>query len=114
MPESFQSSHTPFLNKLLNFRLRKYVSDLRSKKYDASILKQRVLSEVHHLLVSSYGMPPANFNFEYIDQSGVYHLYKDLTPLAFYENHVGLNLSDYLSIIHAPTQDKPFLSNLYG
>ena len=31
-----------------------------------------------------------------------------LTPKAFYEKYVGLNLNDYISIINAPTADKPY------
>ncbi len=31
-----------------------------------------------------------------------------MTPQAFYEKYVGLKLSDYVSIINAPTTDKPY------
>ena len=32
----------------------------------------------------------------------------DLTPHTFYEKYIGIDLSDYVSLIHAPTADKPY------
>ena len=33
---------------------------------------------------------------------------QNLTPQTFFEKYVGVNLHDYVSIINAPTEDKPF------
>ncbi|MGC3161656.1 C1 family peptidase, partial [Enterococcus faecalis] len=32
----------------------------------------------------------------------------NLTPQTFFEKYVGVNLHEYVSIINAPTEDKPF------
>ena len=31
-----------------------------------------------------------------------------LTPKKFYAKYIGLNLNDYISLINAPTADKPY------
>ena len=38
----------------------------------------------------------------------MYHYEENLTPQTFYEKYVGLNLADYISVINAPTGDKPY------
>ena len=37
-----------------------------------------------------------------------YQSEKNITPQAFFEKYVGLKLSDYVSVINAPTADKPY------
>ncbi|MCP6717163.1 aminopeptidase, partial [Klebsiella pneumoniae] len=37
-----------------------------------------------------------------------YHIDQNLTPQSFFEKYVGWNLDDYVSIINAPTDDKPY------
>ena len=73
MPETYQSSHTMNLNRLLNLRVRKFVADskrLHAKKKDADIpaLKEACLQECYNLLCSSFGVPPQSFTFEYVDK----------------------------------------------
>lgn len=54
------------------------------------------------------GLPPRHFDFAYRDKDDHYHVEKGLTPQAFYDKFVGLKLSDYVSVINAPTADKPY------
>ena len=54
------------------------------------------------------GLPPRHFDFAYRDKDDHYQSEKKITPRAFYKKYVGLNLSDYVSIINAPTADKPY------
>ena len=35
-------------------------------------------------------------------------LHQGLTPKSFFEKYVGVDLSDYVSLINAPTEDKPY------
>jgi len=67
-----------------------------------------MLGKIYAFLCVCYGEPPERFDFEYTDKDHVYHLDKDLTPKTFQERYIDMKLSDYVSIIHAPTQDKPF------
>jgi bleomycin hydrolase len=43
-----------------------------------------------------------------VDKNKEYHIVKDILPLEFYNNYVGDVLKNYVSIINAPTEDKPF------
>ena len=54
-------------------------------------------------------MKPSNGFFEVQSQLNKdYHINKDITPIEFLENYIGIELNDYVSIIHSPTDDKPF------
>ena len=54
------------------------------------------------------GLPPRQFDFAYRDKDDNYQSEKNITPQAFFEKYVGLKLSDYVSVINAPTADKPY------
>ena len=112
-PETNTSSATRDTNQLINFSLRKFASDAKalfeSKGIEAvKKLKKTVLKKIYFLLVSAYGLPPEKFNFEYTDADGKYHIVNGLTPLSFKEKYIGDRLNDFVSIINAPTKDKPF------
>ena len=48
------------------------------------------------------------FDFEYRDKDKQFHRECGLTPKEFYAKYIGLNLNDYISLINAPTADKPY------
>ncbi|EOB3443762.1 aminopeptidase C [Enterococcus faecalis] len=114
MPESSNSSNSRDLNNYLNKKLRKDATILRSLiEKDASAEevqknKEAMLQEIYNFLAISLGTPPETFDFEYRDEEKNYHLDQNLTPQTFFEKYVGVNLHDYVSIINAPTEDKPF------
>ena len=70
--------------------------------------KETLLQEIFNFLAMSLGLPPRKFDFAYRDKDGNYHREADLTPQAFYQKYVDLKLDDYVSIINAPTADKPY------
>ncbi|WHA08643.1 C1 family peptidase [Enterococcus montenegrensis] len=114
MPESSNSSNSRDLNNYLNKKLRKDAVTLRNlvaQGKDAAEIKsvkEKMLEEVYNFLAISLGNPPETFDFEYRDEEKNYHLDQNLTPQSFYEKYVGVNLNDYVSIINAPTADKPY------
>ncbi|EFR44084.1 aminopeptidase C [Streptococcus pseudoporcinus LQ 940-04] len=113
-PESVSSSNSKELNEILNKLLRQDAQILReciSSGLDAQAIqakKEALLQEIFNFLAMNLGLPPKTFDFAYRDKDNQYHSEKDITPLEFYQKYVGLNLSDYVSIINAPTADKPF------
>ncbi len=114
MEETKSSSGTRFKNQIINVRLRKYAADARALKAQGKTdaiegLKQTALDELHTFLSTNFGTPPSTFDFEYVDKEDVYHIKKNLTPKAFYLEAVGDILKDYVSIINAPTKDKPYM-----
>lgn len=113
MIETSSSSGTHFMNQLINVKLRQYAANARRLKNegsekDISKLKQQSLDEFYTLLVTNFGNPPKAFDFEYVTDDK-YNVIKNLTPESFYKDHVGDILKDYVSIIHAPTKDKPYM-----
>ena len=113
-PESVSSSNSRELNQLLNKLLRQNAQILRelalSGADEASLQakKEELLQEIFNFLAMSLGLPPRKFDFAYRDKDGNYHSEADLTPQAFYQKYVDLKLDDYVSIINAPTVDKPY------
>lgn len=114
MPETFQSSKSADLNQLLNSKLRSNALRLRTmveegkSTTEIEATKTEMLQEIYQLLTFSLGTPPTNFDFEYRNSDNEFHRELAITPQAFFEKYVGLDLDDYISVIHAPTADKPF------
>ena len=114
MPETAQSSSTGQLNMLLNRFLRRETPVLRKMVADGEsaeaiqAAKNDMLDKVYSFLVSCYGPSPKTFSFEYVDKDKKYHIEKGYTPKSFFDKFVGNRLDDYVSLIHAPTADKPY------
>lgn len=114
MPEGYQSGNTGGMNTLLNAFLKECAARLRELKRSGAAeasLQQRknaMLAKIYSYLCVCYGEPPERFDFEYTDKEHGYHLDPKLTPKSFFERYIGTELSDYVSVIHAPTADKPF------
>ena len=126
--ETFQSSNTAMVNKILNQNLKACAVKLRNMVADNAgeselqSVKNSFLSKIYNYLASCYGEPPKTFDFEYVDKDDNYHIEKNYTPLSFAEKYVGDLLDNVVSVIHAPTEDKPyhqtftirFLGNVVG
>ncbi|MFT8871561.1 MAG: C1 family peptidase [Sporolactobacillus sp.] len=112
MPETYQSSHTMELNALLNEKLREDAAALRAAVHagaDVQAEKENMLAAVYRVLALSLGEPPMAFDFEYREEDKkTFHRELAITPQQFYKKYVSIDLDDYVSIINAPTADKPF------
>ncbi|WP_430611174.1 C1 family peptidase [Enterococcus sp. DIV0876] len=114
MPESSNSSNSRDLNSYLNKKLRKDAVALRKlvetgqTEAEIKTAKEAMLQDVYNFLATSLGTPPETFDFEYRDEDKNYHIDRDLTPQSFYDKYVGVDLDEYVSIINAPTADKPY------
>ncbi|NQT65161.1 MAG: C1 family peptidase [FCB group bacterium] len=114
MPETFASSNSARMNHILTLKLRGYASILREDHQTGKTLeklkddKKEMLSEFYRLVTMFLGIPPKSFTFEYTDKDKKFHRDLKITPKEFYAKYVDLNLNDYISIINAPTKDKPF------
>jgi len=60
------------------------------------------------MLCIALGTPPKSFTFEARSKEDQFVRDTDITPLEFYEKYVGWSLGDYVSLINAPTADKPY------
>ena len=113
-PESISSSNSRELNQYLNKLLRQdaqILRDLVTNGTDTAAVqakKEDLLQEIFNFLAMSLGLPPRTFDFSYRDKDNNFHSESGLTPQAFYKKYVNLQLDDYVSIINAPTADKPY------
>ena len=113
-PESVSSSNSRELNQYLNKLLRQDAQILREAvaagvgAEGIRAQKEALLQEIFNFLAVNLGLPPRTFDFAYRDKDNNYHSDKNITPQEFFKKYVGLNLLDYVSVINAPTADKPY------
>ena len=102
------------MNHILTLKLRESASKLRNDYQNGKSiellreLKKKMVTEFYRLLTIFLGIPPKEFTFEYTDKDKKFHRDLNITPKEFYTKYVGINLKDFVSIINAPTKDKPF------
>ena len=113
-PESISSSNSRELNQILNKLLRQDAQILRelaakgAESAELQAKKEELLQEVFNFLAMNLGLPPRQFDFSYRDKDNNFHSESGLTPQVFFKKYVDLKLDDYVSIINAPTADKPY------
>ena len=114
MPETENSNNSDPMNALFVTKLREYAKVLRDmNEHGASTTELRekkgeLMEEFYKMLCINLGVPPETFPWEWRDKNGNFHRRGNITPLEFYREYVGLDLDDLVSLINAPTKDKPF------
>lgn len=115
MPESFHSSNSGRMNALLSRKLRRDGVALRRLKAAGSssaeihAKKEEMVSEFYGLLCSFLGEPPRTFDFTYRDKDNNYFRDAGLTPVTFFRKYWDAAFLDrFVSVINAPTDDKPY------
>jgi bleomycin hydrolase len=128
MGESKSSSETRTMDGLLTTKLRGFACELREAAKDGAdeeklyAMKGDMIATVYRMLSISLGKPPVSFTFETRDKDDKFIRIKDITPQQFYKEYVSMDLDRYISLINAPTADKPydkmytvrFLGNVVG
>jgi bleomycin hydrolase len=114
MPETANSSNSDPMNALLASKLREYAKVLREMSEQGASATQlrekkgELMEEFYKLLCINLGVPPETFCWEWRDKDGLFHRRGNITPVEFYNEYVGIELDDLVSLINAPTKDKPF------
>tara|TARA_A100001011_G_scaffold11429_1_gene12515 strand:+ start:609 stop:1952 length:1344 start_codon:yes stop_codon:yes gene_type:complete len=114
MPETYQSSRSMRMNRMITRKLREFAKDLRTSiknkinENDLYNSKSNMLSTVYKMLVIHLGEPPKNFTWQVRDKKKKFLRYENLTPQDFFRNHVGLELSDLVCLINCPMSDKEY------
>ena len=114
MPETYQSSRSMRMNRMITRKLREFAKDLRHSiknkinEKDLYNLKSNMLSTVYKMLVIHLGEPPKNFTWQVRDKKKKFLRYENLTPQDFFRDHVGLKLSDLVCLINCPMSDKEY------
>ena len=114
MPETACSSKTSEMGDYLTEKLRQCACTLRNAhnagKSAAELekMKESMMEDVYRLLCICLGKPPLKFDFEVRTKDDKYITDYGITPKEFYDKHIGIDLDDYVSLINATTDDKPF------
>ena len=114
MPETECSSNTHEMDTYLTRYLRSAAKRLRETAAAGESLeslremKKEMMEDVYTLLVTCLGQPPVSFEARLRDKDDNLVLSGTFTPQEFFAETVDMNLDDYISIISAPTADKPF------
>ncbi|NLZ70026.1 MAG: C1 family peptidase [Clostridiaceae bacterium] len=114
MPETFHSSNSGMMVYQLTYRLRAQAKQLRDAhnagagKDELNKMKTEFLYDIYAILVKALGQPPTRFTYTYRDKDDKFHRMSDITPQEFFAQAVGWNLADKVSLINAPTADKPY------
>ena len=114
MPESFQSSQSGRMNRMITRKLRENAKKLRDFKQhgvgndELQAMKIEMLEVIFRLLVIHLGTPPSSFDWQVRDKDNNFHRFENLTPISFYRDHVGLDLNDYVCLINCPMSDKKY------
>lgn len=114
MPETFHSANTAVMNKVLTSKLREFASVLREGHQDGETLealtakKEDMLYFIYNVLVKALGEIPETFTYDYRDKDNEFHRIADITPQEFFKKYVGWDLPNLVSLLNAPTADKPY------
>jgi bleomycin hydrolase len=115
MDESFQTSESAAMNRLLDTKLREDALALREMVKKGKTTKEiqskkaELLEEIHRILSINIGLPPEKFDYEYKDKDGNFHRIEGITPLEFYKEFVEMPIDGMVSVINCPTPDKDFM-----
>lgn len=114
MPESFQSSASRTMNTMITRKLREFALKIRTLIKDGLSSdeirnnKEEMMGEVYKMLSIHLGTPPKVFDWKIRDKKNKLVYDNKLTPIKFFDKHVGLNLSDYVCLINCPMADKDY------
>ena len=115
MPETYNSSNTAEINKILKRVLRNFAYILRTNYKNGTSLdkieeqKLDMVEKIYGILCTAFGKPPVKFDFEYTNKKDEFYRDSNITPMEFYDKYIkDLNLDDYISIINAPNEDRPY------
>ena len=107
MPETENSSKSKMMNKALETMVRQYAVELRAmhqagkKIVELRTRKMEMLKNVYRLLVLHLGLPPDEFTWRYEDKDKNI-VEKKYTPVQFYQEAVGFDLNQYVTILDYP------------
>ena len=114
MPESYSSSKSMRMNRMITRKLREDAIVLRDMKMkqasDSDIFteKKQMLEKIYKMLTIHLGNPPKNFDWQTRDKKKKFLRITNLNPNSFYNDHIGLKLDEYVCLINCPMSDKQY------
>ena len=114
MPESYQSSKSLRMNRMITRKLREFAKIIREAKQNLvsnanlRTMKTTMLKTIYRMLSIHLGTPPESFTWQIRNKKNKFHRFENLTPIQFFNDHIGLNLEDYVCLINCPMSDKTY------
>ena len=114
MPESYQSSKSLRMNRMITRKLREFAKVIRETKQnlvsntDLRAMKTSMLKTVYRMLTIHLGTPPESFSWKIRNKKNEFHRFENLTPIQFFNEHVKFNLDEYICLINCPMPDKAY------
>ena len=114
MPETHCSSNTGDMDAFLTRHLRagaKTLRDMIADGADKDALEEKqadLLEQFYRILAICLGEPPVSFEARIRDKDDKLIVSGTFTPTQFFNEFVDMNLDDFISVINAPTSDKPY------
>lgn len=114
MPETYNSSNSTEMNNVVTEKLRADACQLRQAHEEGKsmeelrAMKEEMMKIIYNMLCICLGVPPKTVDLEVRDKDDNFIRDTGLTPKEFYAKYVKLDLADYISLINAPTSDKPY------
>lgn len=110
MPENYTANNTSKFTSFVKRKLREDGLLLREGKHkvaDLQAMKEKMLGEIYHMLVLGLGEPVSEFTWAPTGPDGNYtRTPKTYTPLLFYKEMVGENLTDdYVMLMNDPSRE---------
>ena len=107
MPETYSSSNSGHVNRVLSIRLKQAAVRIRSEKNPARVaaLKQQALKDVYKILAINFGIPPKSFTWRYENTDKKLVQLGHQTPQQFFNENVGDRLESYYALYSIPTLD---------
>tara|TARA_Y100001970_G_scaffold212195_1_gene259115 strand:+ start:36 stop:863 length:828 start_codon:yes stop_codon:yes gene_type:complete len=102
------------MNKLITRKLRENAMILRKNLSkgalddDIQSLKKDMLQEIYKMLTIHLGTPPDSFDWQVRNKKKKFLRFEGMTPKSFYDEHVKLNLEDFVCLINCPMSDKEY------
>jgi len=110
MPETHSSESTGWMSRLIERKIKAFGLELREMHENGKPVKamrkakKDMLAEVYKMLSINLGEPPQEFTWRYKDAEGNLSELKTYTPQSFYEEFVGVELSDYVMFMNDPSR----------
>lgn len=111
MPETYTSSNTRWMVRLLNRKLRQQGMELRklvaekAGKKDLADAKMSMLKDVYRILALNIGVPPKEFQWRYENKDGNVTALASYTPQSFAQAALpSVDFSDYVMFMNDPTR----------
>lgn len=114
MPETFSSSNSREMVGYLTEKLREFACILRTAHANGATMeelrakKDGMVQTIFNMLCVCLGQPPKTFTFEVRTEDEKFIRDESITPQDFFKKYVKMDLNEYISLINAPTADKPY------